>query len=91
MPTIIPDTGTERPKTDVEMAHHKNKSIDKSFCQKLRKKDVYKTDMHKTYNLILDQKKEQLHNNEAKDATFQAVKTGWYPIGHLVILKNICF
>ena len=38
MPTIIPDMGVERPKTDADMTNPKNKNIDD---------DVYGTDMLK--------------------------------------------
>ena len=39
MPTIITDTGVERPKTDVDMTHLENRSIEKDIRQKPRKKD----------------------------------------------------
>ena len=90
MPTIT-DLGIERPKTDGEMTYLKKKNIDKAIRQKLRKKDVYESDMHNIYNLIVGQTNEQLQEKAASDATFQAVKTDRDPIGYLVILKNICF
>ena len=40
IPKIIPDTGVERPKMDMDMNYLKNKNIDQSICQKLKKKDV---------------------------------------------------
>ena len=40
MSTIIPETGTKRPKMDTETTYLKKKSIDKAIYQKLRKKDV---------------------------------------------------
>ena len=43
MPTIIPNTGVERPKIDVEMTYLKKKSIDEAIRQKLRNNYVYKT------------------------------------------------
>ena len=46
MPTII-ELGTERPKTDGEMTYLKKKNINEATHQKLRKKDVYKSDMQK--------------------------------------------
>ena len=46
MQTIIPDMGADRPNIDGEMTYLKNKNIDEAIPQKLRKKDVYKTDMH---------------------------------------------
>ena len=55
MSKIIPDTGVERPKTDTEMTYLKKKNIDEATCQKLMKKDVYETDMHNIYNLIVGQ------------------------------------
>ena len=55
MPTIIPDTGVERPKTDTEITYLKKKEIDEAICHKLRKKDVYETVMHKIYNNIMVQ------------------------------------
>ena len=89
MPTI-PELGTDRPKTDGDMTHLKKKNIDEAIRQKLRKKDVHESDMHKIYNLIVAQKNEQLQDKTAPDATFQAVKTDQYPIGYLMVLKKIC-
>ena len=90
MPTIT-ELGTKRPKTDVEMTYLENKNIDEAIRQKLRKKDVYKSDMHKIYNIIVFQTNEQLQEKAASDATFQAVKTDRDPIGYLMIPKKICF
>ena len=90
MPTIT-ELGTERPKIDGEMTYIENKNINETIRQKLRKKDVYESDMHKIYNLILGQKKEQLQEKAALEATFQAVKTDRDPIGYLIIQKRICF
>ena len=72
--------GVECCKTDTEMIYLKKKSIEESINNKLRKKDVYKKDMHNIYNLIVGPTNKQLHEKAAPDATFQAVKTGWYPI-----------
>ena len=74
MPTIIPDTGTDCPKSDREITYLKKKNIDKAIRKKLRKKDVYETDMHNIYNLIAVQTNEQLHENAASDTTFQTEK-----------------
>ena len=74
MPTIT-ELGTERPKTDEEMTYLEKKNIDEAIHQKLRKKDVYESDMQKIYNLIVGQTKEQLQEKAASDATFQAVET----------------
>ena len=90
MPTIT-ELGTERPKTDGEMTYLEKKNIDEAIRQRLRKKDVYESDMHKIYNLILGQTNEQLQEKAASDATFQEVKTDRYPIGYLMILKKIYF
>ena len=57
------------------MTYLEKKNIDEAILQKLRKKDVYKSDMHKIYNLIVGQTNEQLKEKAASDATFQAVKT----------------
>ena len=57
MPTIT-ELGTERPKKDGEMTYLEKKNIDESIRQNLRKKDVYKSDMHKIYNLIVGQTNE---------------------------------
>ena len=46
MPTIN-KLNTERPKTDGEMTYLDKKNIDEAIRQKLRKKDVYESDMHK--------------------------------------------
>ena len=80
MPTIT-DLGTKRPKTDGDMNYLKEKYIDEAIRQNLRKKDVYKSDMHKIYNIILVQTNKQLQEKAASDATFQAVKTYRYLIG----------
>ena len=74
MPTIT-ELGTERPKTDEEMTYPEKKNIDEAIRQKLRKKDLYESDMHKIYNLIVVQTNEQLHEKAALDDTFQAVNT----------------
>ena len=47
--------GTKRPKPDVDMTYLKNQSIYESSHNTLRKKGVYKTDMHKIYNLTVGQ------------------------------------
>ena len=56
MLTIITDMGVKFPKMDAEMNYPKNNNIDEDIRQKLRKKDVYETDMHKIYNIIVGQK-----------------------------------
>ena len=73
------------------MTYLKKKNIDEVIRQNLRNKDIYKSDMHKIYNLIMGQTNEQLQEKAASDATFQAVKTDRDPIGYLMILKKICF
>ena len=55
MPTIIPDTGVERPKADAEMIYLWNYNIGGDIHHKLRKKCVYENDMHKIYNLVVGQ------------------------------------
>ena len=57
------------------MTHLEIKNIDEAIRQNLKKKDVYKSDMHKVYNLIVGQTNEQLQEKAVSDATFQAVKT----------------
>ena len=42
------------------MTYLKNKNIDKAIRQKLSKKDIYETDMHKIYNIIVGQTNNQL-------------------------------
>ena len=76
---------------DMEMTYLENKTIDEAVCQKLRKKDVYKTYMHKIYNLIVGHKNEQLQEKAASDATFQTFNTSLDPIGYLMILKKLLF
>ena len=75
------DLGIKRPKTDGDMTYLDKKINDEAIRQKLRKKDVYKSDMYKIYNLIVGQTNKQLQEKAASDATFQAVKTDQYPIG----------
>ena len=71
MPNII-DLGTNLPKIYVEITYLK-KNTDEAIRQKLRNKDIYESDMHKIYNLIVGHKNEQLQEKAASDATFQAV------------------
>ena len=80
MPTIT-ELGTERPKTDGEMTYLEKKKIDEAIREKLRIKDVYESDMHKIYNLIVCQTNEQLQEKATSDATFQAVKTDREKVG----------
>ena len=55
MKKIIPCAGVKRTKTDTDMTHLKKKSIDEAIRNIIRKKDVYETDIHKIYNLIVGQ------------------------------------
>ena len=71
------------------MTYLEKNTIDKAIRQKLRNKGLYKIDMHKIYNLIVGQTNKQLQENVASDAISQAVNTVRYPIGYLMILKNI--
>ena len=90
MPTIT-ELGNESPKTDGEMTYLEKKNVNEAIRQKLRKKDVYESDMHNIYNLIVVQTNEQLQEKAASDANLQAVKNDQDPIGYLMILKKICF
>ena len=58
MPTIT-DLGIERPETDGEATYLK-KNNDEAILQKLRKKDLYQSDMQKIYNLTVGQTNEKL-------------------------------
>ena len=42
------------------MTYLKKKNIDEAICQKLRKKDLYETDINKIYNLVMGQTNEKL-------------------------------
>ena len=53
MKTITPDTVFKCTKTDAEVTYLENKNIGEAIRHKLRKKYVYKTDMHKIYNIIM--------------------------------------
>ena len=69
MPTIT-ELGTERPKIDGEMNYPEKNNIDEAIRQNLRKKEVYESDTHKIYNLIVGQTNEHLQDKAASDATF---------------------
>ena len=60
---------TNRPKIDAQMSYLEKNYIDEAIHQNLRKKDVYESDMHKIYNLIVGQTKEQLQEKVESDAT----------------------
>ena len=53
MTIIIPDTGVERAKTNVEVTYLNNNNIDKAIHQKLRKKVMYETNMLKIYSITV--------------------------------------
>ena len=74
MPTIT-DLGTKQPNIDGEMTYLKNNNINEAIRQKLRKKDVYESYMHKIYNLIVGRMNEQLQEKAVLDATFLVVNT----------------
>ena len=59
MPTIT-ELVTKRPKTDGQMTYLEKNNIYEAICQNLRKKDVYESEMHNIYNLIVGQMNEQL-------------------------------
>ena len=76
---------------DTEITYLKNDNIDEAIRQKLRKKDEYETDKHKIYNIIVGHTNEVPQEKAASDATFQTVKTSWYPIEYLKILEKLWF
>ena len=47
MPTINPDTGVKHPKTEMEVMYLKENIIRDAIHQKLKKKDVYETNIDK--------------------------------------------
>ena len=59
---IIPVVGFNRPNMDAEMTYLKKNKIDEAIHNKLSKKDVYGTDMHNIYNIILCQTNKQLQD-----------------------------
>ena len=69
IPTIT-DLGIKRPKTDGEMTYLEKNNTDEAIRQNMSKKDVYQSDMHKIYNLIIGQMNKQLQEKAALDATF---------------------
>ena len=64
IPTIT-YLGTERPKIYAEMTYLYKSNINEAIRQNLRKKDLYKSDMHKIYNIIVIQTNEQLQEKAA--------------------------
>ena len=52
------------------MTYPKNKDIDETIHHKPKKEDVYETDTHKTYNIIVGQTKDKLQEETASDTTF---------------------
>ena len=55
----------------------------------MSKKDVYETDTHKIYNLIVGHTNKKLQEKVASDSTLQVIKSGRDLIGYLTIIKNI--
>ena len=60
MPTIIPYMGVERHKTNTDMNYLQKKNIIEAICKKLMNNDVYETDMHMIYNIIVVQTNKKL-------------------------------
>ena len=82
MPTIIPEMGTESPKTDVETTYPKEKNIDEAIHQKLRNKDVYETDMHKIYNIIVGKKNEHFRRRRHLMPPYMCSSQAETPLGN---------
>ena len=72
------------------MTYLDKKNINEATHQKLRNKDVYESDMHNLYNLIVVQTHEQLQKKLTPDATVHVVNSERDPIGYLIILKRLC-
>ena len=68
-------TDSDNPKTDVDMTYLEKKNIDDVIHQKLRNKNVYETNIHKIYNFIVGQTKEQLQEKAESDTAFLSVNT----------------
>ena len=73
------------------MTYRKSKYIEEAISQKIKKKDVYQTDTHKIYNLIVGQINKRLQEKAELDATWKEVKTGRDPIGYPMISKKLYF
>ena len=73
------------------MTYLYKRNINEATHQNLRNKDVYESDMHKIYNLVLGQTHEQLQEKVTPDSTFQTVNSEKYPIGYLIILNRLYF
>ena len=58
MPTTIHDLGIKHPKIDVEITYLEENNTDESILQNMSKKDVYESEMHNIYNLIVVKKDE---------------------------------
>ena len=69
MPTIL-DSDIDIPKTDAEMTYPEKKKINEAIRQNMRNKNVYKSDTHTIYNIIVRQTNEKLQEKVALDATF---------------------
>ena len=89
--TTITDLVTEITKTYSQMTYLWKKNTNETTHQYLRNKDVYESDIHNIYNIIVGQTHEQLQQKATPDDTFQAVKYDRYPIVYLIILNRLCF
>ena len=83
--------GAKRLNTYGKMTYLKMKNIDKAIRQKPSKKNVYKTERHNIYNLIVGHNNDQLKKKSAIEANLQAVNSGRDPIVYLMILRKLCF
>ena len=64
----IPYLGIDHPKTVAEITYLE-KNIDEEIRQNMMKKDIYESDMHKIYNIIVGQTNEQLQEKAELGAT----------------------
>ena len=67
MSAIIPATGIKRPKVYTNITYPKKNNTDMAIHQKLRKKYVYETNIHKINNIIVDQTNAQLQEKVELD------------------------
>ena len=80
MPTTIPETGAKRPNTYGKMTYLKKNNIDEDIHQKLRKKDVYETDMHNIYNNMVGQTNKHDRNGSWYYQPIGTADPSWFQV-----------
>ena len=81
IPEIIYETGTKCPKTEAEITYLNNNNIDEAIFQKLKKKAMYETEIHKIYNIVVGHKMSNYRRRQYWDPPSRRSRQSNTPLG----------